>query len=102
MSQNMQNGGSSIGIARTDHASRYLQQLAKHFAHRVPVTFTPEICDATFDLGTCHIEADAEQLVVTVASPDPAEIPRLQKVVEHHLVRFSFREPDMTLEWRAA
>ena len=47
------------GIARveTERASIYLQQLCKHFTHKLPVTFTPEKGQITFSIGICRLEA---------------------------------------------
>src|SRR5690349_11799855 len=38
----------STVLVKTDHASRYLQQLCKHWAHHLSVTFTPEKGQVTF------------------------------------------------------
>ena len=31
---------------------------------------------------------------------DPESLSRLEKVMDSHLKRFAFREPDMAVEWR--
>ncbi|MFT3964830.1 MAG: DUF2218 domain-containing protein [Sphingobium sp.] len=92
----------SIGIVETDKASRYLQQLAKHFAHKLPVTFTPETGDIAFTIGNCHMDAEEGRLVLSLTAPDGADLPQLQDVVERHLVRFAFREADLAVAWQAA
>jgi len=43
----------------TEQASIYLQQLCKHFAHRLLVEFTPERGQITFSIGTCRLTADS-------------------------------------------
>ncbi len=43
----------SSTTASSDRASRYLQQLCKHFAHKVPVEFTTETGQIIFSFNTC-------------------------------------------------
>lgn len=47
----------STTTVSSDRASRYLQQLCKHFAHKVPVEFTTETGQITFPFGTCTLHA---------------------------------------------
>jgi hypothetical protein len=84
----------------TAHGSRYLQQLAKHWAHKFPVEFTPQ--DATIDmpLGKLVMSATAERLDVVLSGGDEADMQRFQEVVADHLQRFGFRET-LTFAWRA-
>ena len=84
----------------TAHASRYLQQLAKHFGHKVPVTFTPFEGKVTLPFGTCELAADETALSVTVKGQS-RDIGRLEQFVGDHLARFAFREnPNLT--WQRA
>ncbi|MET0365613.1 MAG: DUF2218 domain-containing protein [Sphingobium sp.] len=95
-------GGQTVGIVHTEKASRYLQQLAKHFQHKLPVTFTPETGDIVFNIGNCHMDAEEGRLVLTLTAPKAEDLPQLRDVVERHLVRFAFREADLVVEWTAA
>ncbi|HEX7853312.1 MAG TPA: DUF2218 domain-containing protein [Sphingobium sp.] len=97
-----QTEGRSIAVIETDKASRYLQQLAKHFAHKLPVTFTPETGDIPFSIGNCHMDAEEGRLILSLTAPKAEELPQLQDVVERHLVRFAFREAELAVEWQAA
>jgi hypothetical protein len=85
----------------TEHASRYLQQLCKHFQHKLPATFDPTAGEIVFPLGPVKLAADAEALTLAVASPTQAELAQLEDVVARHLVRFAFREP-LEVSWRDA
>lgn len=76
----------------TPLASRYLQQLCKHFAHKLPVTFDPRQGRIEFTLGVCELEADAATLAMRAEAPDPEALARLEEVVARHLERFAFRE----------
>ncbi|CAN5178550.1 DUF2218 domain-containing protein [soil metagenome] len=95
----MQVGAQSVATLATDKASRYLQQLAKHFAHKLPVTFDPQQGKISFSVGDCDMIATEVQLVLTLTSPDAESLAQLENVVERHLVRFAFRE-ELTLDWQ--
>lgn len=82
---------------RSEHASKYLQQLCKHFAHRRPVTFDPQSGEIDFSTGQCRLRAEEGVLHLALTAPDAAHMEQLQDVVVRHLVRFAFRE---TLEVR--
>jgi uncharacterized protein len=88
------------GIARveTERASIYLQQLCKHFAHKLPVTFTPEKGQITFSIGICRLEASDGILVLGAEAEDDTKLTQLQGVIDKHLLRFAFRDPP-TIEW---
>ncbi len=103
MTTETQTATAACGIATipTDKASRYLQQLAKHFAHKLPVTFTPETGDIPFTIGNCHMDAEDGRLILTLTAPVAADMPQLQDVVVRHLVRFAFRE-EIAVAWRDA
>ena len=85
----------------TANASRYLQQLCKHFGHRVPVTFDPTDGQISFAAGNCTLHAEGEVLSIRVAGPGEAEAAQLEDVVARHLVRFAFRE-DRASAWQEA
>lgn len=76
----------------TEQASRYLQQLCKHFAHRCEVVFDAERGRILLPLGECLLEAGAGRLDLTVLASDAAALPQLQEIVASHLERFAFRE----------
>ncbi len=87
----------------TPDASRYLQQLCKHWAHKFAVTFTPEEGRVPFsEASVCVLKADPEALHVRVEASDEAEAARMGDVVYRHLERFSFRAPLPAPVWRAA
>ncbi|MCA0425590.1 MAG: DUF2218 domain-containing protein [Proteobacteria bacterium] len=85
----------------TEHASRYLQQLSKHWSHKFPVSF--DATQARIELTDQRVllmTADADRLDVTATAPDEASLARFQIVIEEHIRRFAFKE---TLEfvWKA-
>ena len=95
---------SAVSIARvpTHSASRYLQQLAKHWSHKMTVDFTPEAGRIDFPNGaTLEMHADSDTLDVVLTVSDPDETARMREVVSSHLDRFAFREAPLTFDWRA-
>ena len=83
----------------TEQASRYLQQLCKHFAHKRPVEFDATSGQISFAIGECRLAADATALRISLGAGDPQQIAELQDVVIRHLVRFAFRE-ELSVEWQ--
>lgn len=87
----------------TNEASRYLQQLCKHWSHKFEVTFTPVEGRVPFPTGSvCTMAAAPECLTLRVEAADAAEAARMGKVVVDHLQRFAFRAPLNVPDWRAA
>lgn len=87
----------STATVATEHASRYLQQLCKHWGHKFTVEFTPT--QGRIDLG--------EGRVVDMAATDnslkldleASDVGRLQEIVADHIVRFAFRE-ELVFDWQ--
>ncbi|MBZ9758701.1 DUF2218 domain-containing protein [Mesorhizobium sp. ESP6-5] len=85
----------------TAHASRYLQQLCKHWAHKFPVEFDPNHGIIDLSLGRTAMDADGAALHITVSTDEPASIERLESVVADHIKRFAFRE-ELAFDWKRA
>ena len=84
----------------TRSASRYLQQLCKHWSHKFAVEFTPERGTIPFDeTRRCRLEASAEALALRIEAADDATLERTQGVVIDHLTRFAFREELGEVKW---
>ena len=83
----------------TAHASRYLQQLAKHWSHKFPVEFTPEAGRIELPLGVCRMSASGEALRVDLDGASDADMGRFRQVVADHLQRFGHRET-LVFDWR--
>lgn len=93
----------SMSVARvpTLSASRYLQQLAKHWSHKMEVVFTPEEGTITFPNGSkLEMRASSETLDVILTVPEDGDVARMREVVSSHLDRFAFREAPLTFDWR--
>lgn len=74
----------------TPNASRYLQQLCKHWSHKFDVEFTPDRGVIALPLGRVELAAGPETLDVRLEPASPADADRMKDVVEAHLNRFAF------------
>ena len=87
----------------TPSASRYLQQLCKHWSHKFAVEFTPERGTIPFDeTRRCLLDASADKLALRIEAADTATLERMQGVVIEHLKRFAFREDLGNVQWTRA
>ncbi len=90
---------SSATIA-TPNAQRYLVQLCKHFSHKRPATWEGQEGRITFEAGEAAMRASPDTLMLVSQAGDKDGLVRVEQVIESHLKRFAFREPDMAVEWR--
>lgn len=92
----------STASVPTAHASRYLQQLCKHWSHKFAVEFDTHCGAIPLPMGMVTLTADEAMLEVTLTPHDLAQLERMQKVVAEHLDRFAFREAPLPFAWRTA
>lgn len=91
----------SVAHVPTASASRYLQQLAKHWSHKMTVAFTAEEATIDFPSGARLVmRADTDTLDVALTVPEGEDVATMRGVVERHLDRFAFREAPLTFDWR--
>jgi hypothetical protein len=88
-------------VVTTASASQYLQQLCKHFAHKVTVEFDPHNGRVDFPFGDCRMTAQGDVLRISCASPTPEDEERMRGVVGDHLAKFAWREK-LELHWQRA
>lgn len=90
----------STATAPTENASRYLQQLCKHWSHKCETDFTPESGTVAFPehRGTLALQASNTSLTMHLTVPDASNLAKMQDVVDKHLLRFAFRE-ELTITW---
>ncbi len=90
----------SISEARIEtlHSQRYLGQLCKHFAHRIPATQEGDTGRIQFPSGICSLSAEPGVLVLRTEAEDELARRLLEGVVGSHLERFAFRET-LAIQW---
>ncbi|MEZ0169153.1 DUF2218 domain-containing protein [Microvirga sp. TS319] len=82
----------------TANASRYLQQLSKHWSHKFVVTFDETKSTIIFaEDRKAELTAAPDRLRIRLRVPDEETRDRMRRVLEEHLNRFAFRE---ALEYR--
>ena len=88
-------------VIPTTQASRYLQQLCKHWSHRFPVEFDPARGAIQLAGASLALAAKPDELALLLTSADADALPRLSTVVTEHLQRFAFRE-QLEVQWAEA
>ncbi|WP_424934100.1 DUF2218 domain-containing protein [Amaricoccus macauensis] len=91
---------SDTGTFSTPQASKYLQQLCKHFGHKVDVTFDETSGNVAFPMGPATLEATNGTLQITVTGTAPEDIEKGREVIDSHLARFAFREEFEAMNWQ--
>ena len=85
---------------QTQHADKYIQQLCKHFGHRIEATYADGHGECRFSCGTAKMDADADTLEIRVEAADAEGLKETMQVIESHLIRFAFRETLQPLAWQ--
>ena len=101
---------SATAIVPTAHASKYLQQLCKHWQHNLTVEFTADHGTVTFPRDArgadwpndalATFDAGADALTVRVDASVEGQLDALKGAVARHLDRFAFREAPLPFDWR--
>ena len=90
----------AVASVPTENGSKYLQQLCKHWSHKLTVEFDPQKGVVTFPNAVATMEAQPESLLVTVDAADAETVERMKGVVSSHLDRFAFREAPLPFVWK--
>ncbi|WP_122072401.1 aldolase/citrate lyase family protein [Pseudophaeobacter sp. EL27] len=89
----------ATGGAQTESASRYLQQLCKHWSHKGTAEFDADKGSVRFASGNrVEMSASAEQLKISATTGPRGDLEQWKQVITDHLVRFAFRE-ELVIEW---
>jgi uncharacterized protein len=85
---------------KTEHASKYLKQLCKHFSHKVSTEYDDNLGKVKMPPGPCVITANQEELTFQCQSQDAKGIQVMQSIIEQHLVKFAWRE-ELNITWNS-
>jgi uncharacterized protein len=83
----------------TINAAKYLQQLCKHWSHRLKVELQESVGTVRFPDAVATMTAKSSELVVSVEADDEAMLDLIKGVVAKHLDRFAFREAPLSFQW---
>jgi hypothetical protein len=100
----------SVAAVPTTSASRYLQQLCKHWSHNMAVEFDAAHGKVVFPRdargadwpgdGLFTMAASPESLTCRIEATSPGQLEGLKVAVERHLNRFAFREGELMFDWQ--
>ena len=85
----------------TANAAKYIQQLCKHWSHKLEVDLSDQKGLVRFPAAAVTLEAGADALQVTIDGEESEAVERLKGVVATHLDRFAFREAPLRFDWSA-
>ena len=88
----------AVASIATANASRYLQQLCKHWSHKFVTEFDAAAGRIDFEGATLSLGAAAGTLTLTLAAANAGRVARMESVVADHLKRFAFRE-ELVIDW---
>lgn len=101
---------SATAHVATASASKYLQQVCKHWEHNLQVEFTPENGTVIFPRdarGADHpgdavvtFNAVEDGLDVRIDASSAEQLEGLKGAVVRHIDRFAFREGELVYDWR--
>jgi hypothetical protein len=96
----------------TTSASKYLQQVCKHWEHNLPVTFDTTHGQITFARdargadwpadAVVTLDAEDDILICTINASAEGQRDGLKGALERHIDRFAFREVPLTYNWADA
>ena len=97
-------------LVPTSSASKYLQQLCKHWEHNLQVEYTPENGTVIFPKdarGASHpgdavvtFNVAETGLDVRIDASSDEQLEGLKGAVARHLDRFAFREAPLAFDWQ--
>ncbi len=89
------------GRFETPNAAKYLQQLCKHFAHKVAVEHDGTRGTVALGMGPATLQATGNTLTAEVTAPDAADLAEARDIIDRHLARFAFREAFEAMDWQS-
>jgi hypothetical protein len=84
----------------TANAGKYVQQLCKHWSHKLEVDLSEGRGVVKFPAVVATFDAGADALQVTIEGEESAAVERMKSVVASHLDRFAFREAPLPFDWK--
>ena len=81
-----------------EEPSRYLQQLCRYFAAKLPATHTQQRGQIVFAAGTCKLEVQDALLIMAVEAEDEASVARLEELLGRYLEHLAFHDRP-TISW---
>ncbi len=84
-----------------DKPERYIQQLVKHWSHKMASTYADGVGAFPFsDVDSAAMKAMPTGIAITLVTPDQERNIHMRGVIERHIDRFAFREAPLSYEWK--
>jgi uncharacterized protein len=100
---------SATALVPTASASKYMQQLCKHWAHNLTVEFDSTKGTVIFpkdargadwpNEGVVTMTAQGDGLMCRIDASAVGQLDGLKDALARHLDRFAFREAPLTFDW---
>ncbi|WP_347302245.1 DUF2218 domain-containing protein [Croceibacterium sp. TMG7-5b_MA50] len=94
----------ATGFAPCTQPARYLQQLVKHWGHKMAASWDGEGQVAAFPFAehdNAVMTAQSDGIAITLVTGDADRNEQLRGVIERHLDRFAFREAPLQYTWES-
>ncbi len=89
----------ATSTVQTASASKYLQQLCKHFSHKVPAKWDTEQGEVEFPIGYCRMGVIGDQLTISCEANEDEKMSQMKSIIDNHIERFAWRE-ELKLQWQ--
>lgn len=90
----------TTGFVSTPKGDRYIQQLVKHWSHKLSITESDGAAIIPFNAEVVlTLTPSAAGIAMRLTAPNAEEDTRYRKVFESHLDRFAFREVPLAYAW---
>ncbi|MDO5614006.1 MAG: DUF2218 domain-containing protein [Paracoccus sp. (in: a-proteobacteria)] len=83
----------------TEHAAKYVRQLASHFAHKIEVTDTEDGASFALKAAQVRLTARPDGLHAAMTAESAGDLIEARFVIDKHLVSFAFRENFIGMNW---
>lgn len=83
----------------TEHGKKYLQQLCKHFAHKIDVEYTDTHGECALPPGPAIMDADDKSIRINITAETEDGLKLAQHIIDSHIIKFAFREELESLDW---
>ncbi|WP_338241633.1 DUF2218 domain-containing protein [Aurantiacibacter hainanensis] len=93
------------GFAKCENPERYIQQLVKHWSHKMAATYDEGDGMGAFpfsDVESAVMTAKPAGIAITLTTAEQERNEHMRGVIERHLDRFAFREAPLEYEWKDA
>jgi hypothetical protein len=90
------------GFAHCEKPERYIQQLVKHWSHKMATSYDEGDGVGAFPFSETEnavMTARPGGIGITLVTGDPERNVHMRGVIEQHIDRFAFREAPLKYEW---